>query len=250
MKENQPVETVSFGEALQEFLAFLVTVVSSHQKESYTVLLGHNSSTFDTPILLRKSDANFHRRLKDLNVYFADSHILVKDLLKGKLPSGQLCKSNQSPLYSHLFNENFEAHDALEDVVALHKIIFKSPLQLSKEKIVNCSAAISISQAIDNLSYLDRRHERLQTFDGKLFSPTKSNGIISQSMAQKIAGSGLSYSDLRDLYMKFGSKGLLAVLSMPSSSSQCISKQPRVTRAKRILAAILNHFRETMPREE
>ena len=197
LKENQPVETVSFGEALQEFLAFLFTVVSSYQKESYTVLLGHNSSTFDTPILLRKSDANFHRRLKDLNVYFADSHILVKDLLKGKhpalqLPSGQLCKSNQSSLYSHLFNENFEAHDALEDVVALHKIIFKSPLQLSKEKIVNCSAAISISQAIDNLSYLDRRHERLQTFDGKLFSPTESNGIISQSMAQKIAGSGLS----------------------------------------------------------
>ena len=41
-KENQPVETVSLGEALQEFLAFLA---SSHQKESYTFLIGHNSST-------------------------------------------------------------------------------------------------------------------------------------------------------------------------------------------------------------
>ena len=209
-KENQPVETVSLGEALQEFLAFLV---GSQQKESYTVLIGHNSSTFDTPILLRKSDTNFHCRLKDLNVYFADSHILVKDLLKEKhpalqLPSGQLCKSNQSSLYSHLFNENFEAHDALEDAVALQKIIFKSPLQLSKEKIVNCSAAISVSQAVDNLSYLDRRHELLQTFNGKLFDPTENNGIT-QSMAQNIAGSGLSYSNLRDLYIKSGSKGLL-----------------------------------------
>ena len=119
LKENQPVETVSLDVALQEFLTFLD---SSHHKEFYRVLLGHNSSTFDTPILLRNSDANFQRRLKDLNVYFAGSLVLGKDLLKEKHPalqltSGQLCKSNQSSLFSHLFNENFEAHDALEDVV-------------------------------------------------------------------------------------------------------------------------------------
>ena len=179
-KENKLVQTVSLDEALQEFLAFLV---NSHKKDSCTILIGHNSSTFDTPILLWKSDTTFHCRLKDLNVYFADSHILVKDLLKQKhpalqLPSGQFCKSNQSSLYSHLFNEDFEAHDALEDAKALQKIIFESPLQLSKEKIVNCSAAISISQALDNLTYLDRRHELLQTFN-----PTEKIGI-SQSMAQ------------------------------------------------------------------
>ena len=51
----------------------------------------------------------------------------MKYLLKEKhpalqLPSGHPCKSNQSSLYSHLFN----AHDALEDATALHKIIFKS----------------------------------------------------------------------------------------------------------------------------
>ena len=59
-KENQPVETVSLGEALKEFLAFLA---GSHQKESCTFLIGNNSSTFDTPILLRQGDENFHRRL-------------------------------------------------------------------------------------------------------------------------------------------------------------------------------------------
>ena len=232
---------------MKRYRNFWPSLASSHQKESYTFLIGRNSSTFDTPILLRQSDANFHRRLKDINVYFADSHILVKDLLKEKhpalhLPSGHPCKSKQSSLYSHLFNENFEAHDALEDAAALHKIIFKSALQLSKEKIVNCSAAISVSQAVENLSYLDRRHELLQIFNGK-------NVGITQSMTENIAGSGLSYSDLRDLYMKSGTKGLLAILSMPPT--QCTSKGPRVTRKKRILAAILNHFRETItPREE
>ena len=165
----------------------------------------------------------------------------MKDLLKQKhpalqLPSGELCKSNQCSLYSHLFNEDFKAHGALEDAVALEKIIFESPLQLSKEKIVNCSAAISISQALDNLTYLDWRHELLQTFN-----PTEKIGT-SQSMAQNIAGTGLSYCNLRDLYLKSGTKGLLAILSMPHS--QCSSKQPRVTCTKQILAAILNHFQD------
>ena len=61
-KENKPVQTVSLDEALQEFLAFLV---NSYQKDPCTILIGHNSSTFYTPILLRKSDTTFHCRLKD-----------------------------------------------------------------------------------------------------------------------------------------------------------------------------------------
>ena len=128
LKENQPVETVSLDKALQEFHTFLSQVKCSSQKESCIVLIGHNSSTFDTPILLRKSNEIFRRKLSNLNVYFGDSQILVKHLLKNKHPALQLsestsCKSNQSALYSHLFKEEFEAHDALEDVKALTKIV-------------------------------------------------------------------------------------------------------------------------------
>ncbi|XP_044177055.1 maternal protein exuperantia-like [Acropora millepora] len=128
LKENQPVETVSLDKALQEFHTFLSHVKCSSQKESCIVLIGHNSSTFDTPILLRKSNEIFRRKLSNLNVYFGDSQILVKHLLKNKHPALQLsestsCKSNQSALYSHLFKEEFEAHDALEDVKALTKIL-------------------------------------------------------------------------------------------------------------------------------
>lgn len=219
LKENQPVETVSLDKALQEFHTFLSQVKCSSQKETCIVLIGHNSSTFDTPILLRRSDENFRSKLSNLNVYFGDSQILVKHLLKDKHPALQLsesasCKSNQSALYSHLFNEEFEAHDALEDVKALEKILFHSTLQLNKEKLVNCSGVIGVEQAIASMTYLDRRHEILQTFSGRLFDPRDDSGAIKQSMAQKIAGSGLSYSHLKELYLKFGTKGLLAILSM------------------------------------
>lgn len=98
------------------------------------------------------------------------------------------------------------------------------------------------------LIYLDRRHEILQTFSGRLFDPRDDNGAIKQSTAQKIAGSGLSYSHLKELYLKFGTKGLLAILSMPPSQST--ATKPRVTRTKRILDAIANHFQEAFPKEE
>lgn len=253
LKENQPVETVSLDKALQEFHTFLSQVKCSTQKESCIVLIGHNSSTFDTPILLRRSDENFRSKLSNLNVYFGDSQILVKHLLKDKHPALQLsesasCKSNQSALYSHLFKEEFEAHDALEDVKALRKILFHSALQMNKEKLVNYSGVISVEQAIASMSYMDRRHEILQTFSGRLFDPRDDNGAIKQSMAQKIAGSGLSYSHLKELYLKFGTKGLLAILSMPPSQST--ATKPRVTRTKRILDAIANHFQEAFPKEE
>ena len=157
------------------------------------------------------------------------------------------CKSNQSALFSHLFKEEFEAHDALEDFKALKKILFHSALQLNKEKLVNCSGVISVEQAIASMSYLDRCHEILQTLSGRLFDPRDDNGAIKQSMAQKIAGSGLSYSHLKELYLKFGTKGLLVILSMPPSQST--ATKPCVARTKRILDAIANHFQETFLKE-
>ena len=66
LKENQPVETVSLDKTLQEFHTFLSQVKCSSPKESCIVLIGHNSSTFDTPILLRRSDENFRSKLSNL----------------------------------------------------------------------------------------------------------------------------------------------------------------------------------------
>ena len=88
-------------------------------------------------------------------------------------------------------------------------------------------------------------------------SPTDGNGPTQgqrktltrvQEDCRKIAGSGLSYSHLKELYLKFGTKGLLAILSMPPSQSTATT--PRVTRTKRILDAIANHFQEAFPKEE
>ena len=56
-KDNQPVETVSLGKSLENFLTYLEKTVRSVKSNNniYTVLIGHNSQVFDTPTLLRQS---------------------------------------------------------------------------------------------------------------------------------------------------------------------------------------------------
>jgi len=211
-----------------------------------TVLIGHNSATFDVPILLRNSDDNFKDSLTDLKIYFADSLHLAKHLIRDKhraleLQTGGYCKPNQSSLYTHLFNEQFDAHDALEDVRALRKILFESSLSLSRKDIVQNSSVTSVSHAVENMLHLDRRHKLLLTFSDKLFNASDT-GPIKRSMALNIADSGLSYDDLQNLYTTFGKRAVVAILSNPPTTSS--AKTPRVTRTKRILAAIVKHLEE------
>ena len=96
---------------------------------------------------------------------------LIKDKHKAlELETGGYGKPNQSSLNTHLLNEQFDAHDALEDVRALRKIIFESSLNLSRKDIVENSSVTSVSHAVENMLYLDRRHELLLTFSDKLFN--------------------------------------------------------------------------------
>ena len=88
---------------------------------------------------------------------------------------------------------------------------------------------------------LDRRYELQQTFRGTLFHPTNAEFPIKQQIDEQIAGSGISYQDLKNVFEKIGEKGLVGVLSLPPSSAT--SRAPRVTKTNRILAKIVEHFK-------
>ena len=107
-----------------------------------TVLIGHNAVTFDTPVLLRNGGTNLAAKLQSMNILFGDSLALMKALMKSSHPclkrgDGTISKTNQTALYETLFGESFDAHDALEDVFALRKILFCSKLDLSTDTIIN-----------------------------------------------------------------------------------------------------------------
>ena len=47
---------------------------------------------------------------------------MKKSILKDR--NGESCALNQSAVYKELFGEHFDVHDAVEDVKALHRILF------------------------------------------------------------------------------------------------------------------------------
>jgi len=166
-------------------------------KQVHIVLIGHNASTFNTPILLRNAGKGFSSDLQSMDVWFADSLSLFKELIKSQLPSlrnadGTFPKTNRSSLYKTLFNKTFDAPDALEDVLAQRKILFSSKLELLNEIIVENSALTDTSHAFEDLEYLDGRHKILQLLRGKLYNPERNDGAITKSIAEKIARSGLA----------------------------------------------------------
>ena len=79
---------------------------------------------------------------------------------------------------------------------------------------------MSTAQYAENdMKYLGHRYELLQTFRGTLYHPTNAEFPIKQQIAEKIAGSGISYQDMKNVFKKFGAKGLVGVLSLPPSSA-------------------------------
>ena len=246
-KDNKEVSTLPLKEAMSQFLGFVSRSVerakSRTNKNVVTVLLGHNSLTFDVPVLLRNSESDFKERLQAMDVFFADSLTLFKTLVREKVPflqnpDGTFPKTNQSSLYSFLFQKSFNAHDALEDVLALRKILFESRIDLSEKTVVENSGVVSASHAAEDVIYLDRRHILMQTFKGNLYHPQ----YLKKNMIEKISGSGLAFQDLQRVYSRFGKEGLIATLSQPPSSSPLQS--PRVTTTARILATIVKYFEE------
>ena len=181
---------------MSRFIGYLETSISNCKKETTkdicTVLIGQNAKRFDTPIIFRLGCNEVREKLQSLRVWFSDSLSLFDHLVKSKhealnLSNGQSCPSNESSFYERLFRETFQAHDATEDVVALRKILFVSPLRLSEEEIVSHCKPVSSSKALDDCLYLDKRYTLLQTLRGKLYNEAGNDGAITKHMAEKIA---------------------------------------------------------------
>ena len=94
-------------------------------------------------------------------------------------------------------------------MIALRRILLSSRLAFSDEMLVNRSPVISVKDAAEDLKYLENRHQRLLSFRGKPYNPGHADSPMKQSIAEKTAGSGLRYEDLKNLYERFGRKGLV-----------------------------------------
>ena len=133
------MKSLPLSECLVNFLNFLSSVGPSSTTR-HTVLIGHNSSVFDTPTLLRCAGLDFKQMLSSMNFSFVYSLHLLKTLTKNRHTSlnlgGKARKSNLPSVFKTLFDEYFQAHYALEGVRALRRVLFEFSLKLTDEDIV------------------------------------------------------------------------------------------------------------------
>ena len=247
---GNPLETVSQAECLESFVDFIAA--SKIRNDCAKVILaGHNSSSFDTPVLLRTLlhySPQLIPKMKELNVHFADSLAFIRKLIKEKCQAlqtedGSFVKTNQAAVYKVLFKTDFPGHDALEDVKALSKILFDSPLGASACEIVNKSKTTTMESALEELNYLDHSYALQQSFQGNLCN-SSDTGVIKKGLAKKLADSGIGYQHLRTLFEKHGERGLLVILANPATTlgGSSVRRRVRGTADPVVLHRILNHF--------
>lgn len=214
---------------MRSFCEFLKTTASevrkNTSKEVHTVLIAHNGHVFDSPLLVRSLEQCDGIRQQIENVYFADSLVLIKQLLKEKNQTlrntdGTAPKANLRDIYSCLFKSEFcNPHQGLADVEGLRKVLFQSDLKLTSNYIVNNSNVMSFATLETDVKYLDNSHDRLLTFRNQLYDESD-RSVMSKSQARRLADSGLTMNDLRKLYTSAGVRGVAVLLSNPPSSSK------------------------------
>ena len=129
-------------------------------------------------------------------------------------------------IYEHLFDGKFSAHDALEDVIALAKILSCSEVNLSSEGLLEF--AIQLKTALDYLNFLRGKKKYEQQYAAELPD-------FSSYMAGKLVENGVTVEVLRDVYKDFGIKGITGYLSRLSSDS----KNVRITKSIAAIAKVV-----------
>ena len=182
------------------------------------VLCAHNGESFDMRVLLLAAAASGKsQNLKAVVRGFADTLPIFKKEIPGK-------KSySQGKLFEELVGGKYQAHDALEDVTALQALVAKTQLTT---KLASSAVTFTSAQCV-----IDHRCLVHQLTRDLTRIPA-----LSKAMVAKLAGTGLSYHHLQVVYTRQSDEGLRAVLS------EKVNGKARVTKCKKILDAIVEHF--------
>ncbi|XP_025111890.1 uncharacterized protein LOC112574800 isoform X2 [Pomacea canaliculata] len=109
-KNKKPVDALTIDEALSEFLKFL--------GDKPVTLFAHNCRKFSAPILLSEVTAcNMLEELKGKITGFVDTLYLFRHVYPG------LLSYRQSDLYKHFFRESYQAHEGMNDVTSLQRLL-------------------------------------------------------------------------------------------------------------------------------
>lgn len=226
---QSPAEVASLpiNEALQRFLDWMEEIQHNNPDNSKFILVGHNAQSFDVRHLMHHIVAcSMLECFKNVVLGMGDTLPYFRNVYSSSLTSFK-----QSSMYSALFGEDYNAHDAKADVDALRRLLGHTLATYPDAEFhLHCFTAAS-AQAV--LEWCAKKNTRLSTLT-HLFSGK--DKVITKTMAQKISGSGLAYQHLKCVYQRSGEEGFIALLTAKTHN------MVRVTNRKDILKSLCDHF--------
>ena len=119
-------------------------------------------------------------------------------------------------IYQSLFGETFQAHDSLEDVVALNRIMCSNELDVKDSDVLKYSK--SFSTAIKYVGFLEEKTVREQEC-------SSNSRILSSYMIKKLVQCVIVPNVLASLNRRFEYRGVVCYLYTNKES-----KSPRITK--------------------
>ncbi|XP_077999429.1 uncharacterized protein LOC144452249 [Glandiceps talaboti] len=213
--KGQPVQCVPKETCLTKFLAFLKNVHNP-------ILVGHNCRSFDCRYLIKSlQDTSLLDQFLTTVAGFVDSLPLFKSILPGRN------SYSQESLANDYVGQIYDAHNATADVIMLQRLI------------ETCN--VSLSTLLENsftshwiVQHQHYKHQQLCNYTTLV--SLVDNKVLSKSMAQKVAGSGLCYQHLHLAYQRDGFNSLRDLFSEDSGGTV------RVTKSDRIINNVCNFF--------
>jgi len=207
------VDAVSVNEALTNFIAWI-------NKFENVSLVAHNGRRFDYPVLMSALvSVNLHAAFTSSVVAMIDSLTVFRKLYPGR------SSYKQEELVKDLLQATYNAHNALDDVAALGRLVLST--KLSATQLMEHS--FSTMAVLYSLRTSTAKANNLRSLDVLV-----SSGVCKRPTAENIAGSGLRLGHLQTIYDRDGEDGLINTFTVHNSEGQ-----PRVTSSKRVLEAII-----------
>ena len=179
-------------------------------------MIGHNVNiqSFDIPVLLHQLDR--HNVLKDFEGS-VEGFIDTLKLVRNVIPKAEVGNYKQDNLVQKLLAENYDAHNAIEDVLSLQKLFNLKLKSLCKNDV------------IFNLSYYKCKES---------LDPLVTKKVISTTTQKKLIQLSLSLPKLRVIHSRDPNNGIHNVFSENSQTS----KKPIVSKSKSVIGKVVQYL--------
>ncbi|KAB7496526.1 DNA polymerase III PolC-type [Armadillidium nasatum] len=218
--DKNPVESTTLHDGLKDFLEWLKSIPAPR------FLSGHNVKNFDCGFLIDSlCQFDLMTEFSQLVIGFIDTLPLCRELC----PKTEVHNYQQNTLVNHYLKLSYEEHNALEDVIALQKLI----------SFLKCSDGLLMKHMFSvHSAYENYRKKNLDKKNFPAYYLMIKKKGISTEMAKRFAKANITYKDLLYNYKNGGMDSLKEFLSTPKGTKGFGTKSGKV------IEKIFNYFKE------